>query len=48
MQRGKMMRYCIKFKIDDINLLKEYHEDGYYYNDKLSDDSNYIFVKKGE
>ena len=48
MQRGKMMRYCITSRIDDINLLKEYHEDGYYYNDKLSDDSNYIFVKKGE
>ncbi len=48
MQRGKMINYCITNRIDDINLIKDYHEDGYCYNDELSDDNKWIFVKKGE
>lgn len=47
-QRGKMMHYCIVHKIEDPELLKTYHEDGYRYCDKLSDNKRWIFVKGGD
>lgn len=44
--RGKMARYIIKKRINDPEELKKYNEDGYEFSENLSDDKNFVFVRK--
>jgi hypothetical protein len=44
--RGKMLNYMINNGIIDINLLKNYKEDGYSFSNKISDDRNLVFIKE--
>lgn len=43
--RGYLTRYIIKNKIDNINDLKSFTQDGYVFNEILSDDNNFIFTR---
>jgi cytoplasmic iron level regulating protein YaaA (DUF328/UPF0246 family) len=43
--RGKMLNYMVNNIIIDINLLKNFKEDGYYFSNKMSNDKNLIFIK---
>jgi cytoplasmic iron level regulating protein YaaA (DUF328/UPF0246 family) len=43
--RGEMTRFCIKNKIDNIEDLKHYNENGYYFNEKESNESNWVFYR---
>lgn len=44
--RGMMASYAIREKITDPGELKLFHEDGYAYNDKLSEGNSWIFTRK--
>ncbi|MGL5439345.1 MAG: peroxide stress protein YaaA [Filifactoraceae bacterium] len=44
--RGKMARYIIKNKIDNVEDLKIFDVDGYVFSRELSDKKNYVFIKK--
>ncbi len=43
--RGMMMHYIIKNKIEDPDLLKGFDYDGYVFNEELSSDNDFIFIK---
>ena len=43
--RGLMARYILKNMIDNIDDLKFFDEEGYYYNDLLSDTTQLIFTR---
>ena len=43
--RGLMSRYMIKNRIDKPEDLKSFDLDGYAFNEKLSDDSNWVFTR---
>jgi hypothetical protein len=43
--RGSMANFAIINKIKDPNQLKEFKEDGYKFNVKLSDENNWIFSR---
>jgi len=43
--RGLMSRFIIKGRIDQPEALKEFELEGYHYNEKLSDDSSWVFVR---
>lgn len=43
--RGQMSRYIVKNTIDNIDELKLFNEDGYYYNADLSNSANLIFTR---
>jgi hypothetical protein len=43
--RGMMARFIIKNKITDVEQIKLFDEDGYYYNDNLSEGRNWIFTR---
>lgn len=44
--RGKMARYIIKNKIDNPEEIKAFDVDGYKFSTELSDNNNYVFIKK--
>ena len=48
MQRGKMLKYCIENEIADISDIKSYNKDGYVFNEELSSDECFVFVKEEE
>lgn len=43
--RGLMTRYIIENKIDSLELLKEFNEDGYNYREELSTESLILFTR---
>lgn len=43
--RGKMLKYLIQNKIDDISRIKEFSEDGYKYNPYLSSKNDITFTR---
>ena len=45
-QRGKMIRYCIEHNIDKISDIKQYAQDGFKYDEKLSNDKLLVFSKE--
>lgn len=45
MARGRMCRYLAENKIEEPHLIKNFNELGYLFNESLSDDYNYYFVK---
>jgi len=44
--RGLLSRYIIKNKITSPEDIKSFNSDGYKYNNKLSNDSNWVFTRK--
>jgi cytoplasmic iron level regulating protein YaaA (DUF328/UPF0246 family) len=43
--RGKMARYLVQHDLSTIEDLKNYTVDGYQYDDKQSDETNWVFVR---
>lgn len=43
--RGMMSNFAIKNRITEPERLKTFNEDGYEYSEKLSDQSNWVFVR---
>ncbi len=43
--RGKMARFLIENELKTIQDLKSYNLDGYSYNEKLSNDNDWVFVR---
>ncbi len=43
--RGAMANYCCKNKITDIDTLKSYNVDGYSYDDRLSTENEWVFLR---
>ena len=43
--RGMMTNYIIKSKIEDLDSIKDFHQDNYLYNDSLSSDNEYVFTR---
>lgn len=43
--RGMMARFIIQNRIIEADNLKLFDEDGYYYNDKMSNDKNLVFTR---
>jgi len=43
--RGIMARFIIKNRIKDVEQLKLFEDDGYYYNDKLSEGNKWVFTR---
>ena len=43
--RGEMIRYIIKNKVKDPNVLKNFDLDGYEFNRELSDENTWIFTR---
>ncbi len=46
--RGAMARYMIQNKLETPEGLKAFDADGYVFQDKLSDDENYVFIRDQE
>lgn len=44
-QRGRMTRYIIDHRIDTPDALKEYALDDYYYADRLSSETEWVFLR---
>ena len=44
--RGTMTNYIIKNKITNIEKIKEFNEDGYKYNEKMSTENEFLFLRK--
>lgn len=44
--RGLFINYCIQHQIEDIDKIRQFNEDGYQYDETLSDENHYIYVKK--
>jgi len=43
--RGTMARYIVKNQISDVERLKLFAEDGYFYNDRLSRTDEWVFTR---
>jgi cytoplasmic iron level regulating protein YaaA (DUF328/UPF0246 family) len=43
--RGSMTRFVIESKAKSIETLKKFKEDGYSFNEKLSDENTLVFVR---
>jgi len=43
--RGMMSRYIIKNQISDVHKLKEFTEEGYLYNDRLTKGNEWVFTR---
>nr|NQU91089.1 peroxide stress protein YaaA [Bacteroidota bacterium] len=43
--RGMMTRYIIQNRIEDVEQLKLFDEEGYYYNDHLSNGNHWVFTR---
>lgn len=48
MARGKMVRFLVRNQIECAEEIKEFCEDGYQYDEALSNDNEYIFVKRSK
>ena len=46
MARGSMVRFMAENNIEDPQKLKSFHEIGYSYDDSVSDESHYVFIRK--
>lgn len=46
MARGEMVRFMAENKIANVENIKEFDRLGYVYRDELSNDNNYVFIKK--
>lgn len=46
--RGKMLNVMVKNKITSLEKLKKITFDDYYYDDKLSTDNNYVFIRSAK
>lgn len=44
--RGTMTNYIIKNKITNIEKIKEFNEDGYKYDEKMSTENEFLFLRK--
>ncbi len=47
-QRGKMLEFCMKEKIDNPILLKKYSSEDFSFDEENSTENRYIYVKRGE
>jgi len=45
--RGKMARFIIKNKLNKAEELRAFNEDGYYFNNDLSNDKDFVFTREG-
>lgn len=43
--RGEMIRYLIQNGVDDLERVKEFHLLGYHFDEKLSDQHHFVFVR---
>jgi cytoplasmic iron level regulating protein YaaA (DUF328/UPF0246 family) len=43
--RGMMTRFVIKNRIEEAESLKHFDEGGYFYNDKMSDNTRFVFTR---
>lgn len=43
--RGRMINFIVKNKINNVELLKNFNENGYVFKEELSNDSEYVFAK---
>ena len=43
--RGMMSRFIMKNRIIDHNDIKHFDDDGYYFNDKLSTKTQFVFTR---
>ena len=43
--RGQMTRYLIKNKVNCFEQVKNFNELGYIFNEEMSNEQNYIFVR---
>ncbi|MCF8364276.1 MAG: peroxide stress protein YaaA [Bacteroidales bacterium] len=43
--RGMMVRFIIKNRVEDAEQLKLFDDEGYFYNDKLSEGNNWVFTR---
>ena len=41
----KVKNFIVKNKINNVELLKNFNENGYVFREELSNDSEYVFVK---
>jgi len=48
MARGEMVRYMAENQIEDINAIKNFTGLGYRYNEDLSSENLFIFIRNGE
>lgn len=46
MARGRMVSYLLRNKVEALDTVKQFKEDGYQFEESLSDDHNYVFVKR--
>lgn len=46
--RGKMLEIMIKQKITSLNTLKQISFDDYHFDEKLSTENNYVFIKNAQ
>lgn len=46
--RGKMLDLMIKNKVTELTDLKQITFDDYHYNEELSTDNNYVFIRNGK
>lgn len=46
MARGEMVRFMAENNIKSVEEIKEFNRMDYIYNEELSDDNNYVFIKK--
>lgn len=44
--RGLMTRYIIKNKLERVEDIKDFDEEGYYYEETISDSCNWVFLKE--
>lgn len=44
--RGQMIRYIATNKVDQVNQLKNFNEDGYQFNEALSTDCHFVFTRE--
>lgn len=46
MARGRMVAYIMKNRIDRVEEIKQFHEDGWYFLEEQSTATDYVFIKK--
>ena len=45
--RGMMARYAIDHRVDDPEQLKEFHREGYAFNEEFSSETEWVFTRTG-
>lgn len=46
MARGRMVAYIMKNKIETVDGIKQFHEDGWNFQEEISSTTDYIFIKR--